>query len=276
MDTSHLVWRQCRQRFPFDRLINIFWPFDSSHVVCANWPKRLPSTCQYHPGWPQVFGGEVERCWKMFEAKVLQLLEELSATFTDSKWEAEETPGNLRAFTAAMDACKSAKMLGWQSQEPENKLEVFASNILDFLEPWHILAFDNLQMISILALFIFIRSWAVKEMGTCVAALWTDIWTSRARLACLRCRDRKLCCGWTMDAGSLPPGEHGKIEDWSRCCPSNCSSNALLESYIYQKQVAFCIFLHLFAPVSFDCSLLMSFGQLKLDRILPRSHTRHW
>lgn len=48
----------------------------------------------------------------MFEAKVLQLLEELSATFTDSKWEAEETPGNLRAFTAAMDACKSAKMLG--------------------------------------------------------------------------------------------------------------------------------------------------------------------
>jgi hypothetical protein len=48
----------------------------------------------------------------MIEAKVLQLLEELTSTFTHSKWEAEETRGNLRAFTAAMDACKSAKMLG--------------------------------------------------------------------------------------------------------------------------------------------------------------------
>lgn len=41
--------------------------------------------------------------------QVLQLLEELTSTFTHSKWEAEETRGNLRAFTAAMDACKSAK-----------------------------------------------------------------------------------------------------------------------------------------------------------------------
>ena len=56
----------------------------------------------------------------MFEAKVLQLFEELTSTFTNSKWErAEEARGNLRAFTAAMDACKYAKMLGWQSQEPE-------------------------------------------------------------------------------------------------------------------------------------------------------------
>ena len=136
-----------------------FWPFDSSfdrliHPMLFAQTGRIVA---FYLSVPPRSAPSVWRWgWKMFEAKVLQLFEELTATFTDSKWEAEETRGNLRAFTAAMDACKFAKMLGWQSQEPENKLEVFASNILDILEPWHILAFDNLQMISILALFIFI------------------------------------------------------------------------------------------------------------------------
>ena len=68
----------------------------------------------------------------MFEAKVLQLFEELTSTFTNSKWErAEEARGNLRAFTAAMDACKYAKDAWLAKSGTRKNLEVFASKILE-------------------------------------------------------------------------------------------------------------------------------------------------